>query len=268
MAPAFETALAALDTGLFRAIPSQLSDADKRSLLAVQKGVRSRSASYTYLEIGSHLGGSIQPHLQDPRCGRIYSIDPRPETVADDRGETILYPKNSSAHMLDLLRGVQPDRLDRITVFDSDAQQVPAAAIGPRPDICFIDGEHTDRAAWSDYSFCRPVLAPNGVIVFHDANIIYLTLRRIMQELTGAKVQHTGYVLPSAVFVIEFGTSALCQTDDFRRLLQGNAEPYFYGLESMEHYRTVYNRPGIKFIRDVYRQYGAIRRKLKGGEQG
>ncbi len=262
MAASFETLLDALDLGLFQTIPSQLSDADKRALLAVQKGVRSGKEAYTFLEIGSHLGGSIQPHLQDPRCTRIYSIDPRPETVADDRGETILYPKNSSAHMLDLLRGVQPDRLERITVFDSDARDVPVAAIDPRPDICFIDGEHTDRAAWSDYSFCRPLLAENGVIVFHDANIIYMTLARILKDLEAAKVPHTAYVLPSAVFVIEFGNSALHETEDIRRLLRGNAEAYLYGMESMEHYRTVYNRPAIKLIRDLYRRYAAVRRNL------
>ena len=257
----FDTSLRSLDLSLFQAIPSQLSDADKRSLLAVQKGVRSRSTSYTYLEIGSHLGGSIQPHLRDPRCNRIYSIDPRPETVADDRGETILYPKNSSAHMLDLLRGVQADRLDRITVFDSDARQVPASVIDPRPDLCFIDGEHTDQAAGSDYAFCRPLVADNGVIVFHDANIIYLTLQRIIRELEAEKTRFSAYVLPSAVFVIEFGDSALYDTDDFRTLLRRNAEAYFYGLESMEHYRAVYNRPAIKFLRDVYRTYGSLRRK-------
>ena len=251
-----------LDTGLFTAIPSQLSDADRRSLLAVQKGVRSRSSSYTYLEIGSHLGGSIQPHLRDPRCGRIYSIDPRPETVADDRGETILYPKNSSAHMLDLLRGVEPAHIDRITVFDTDARQVPSSVIMPRPDICFIDGEHTDQAARSDYSFCRPLVAENGVILFHDANIIYQTLKQIVAELEAEQVRFSAYVLPSAVFVIEFGGSTLYDTDDLRMLLRRNAEAYFYGLESMEHYRAVYNRRAIRFLRDMYRRYGAIRRKF------
>ncbi len=258
----FESSLHSLDLGLFQTIPSQLSDADKRSLLAVQKGVSTRAASYTYLEIGSHLGGSIQPHLRDPRCSRIYSIDPRPETVADDRGETILYPKNSSAHMLDLLRGVQGDRIDRISVFDTDARQVPASVIDPRPDICFIDGEHTDQAARSDYAFCRPLVAENGVIVFHDANIIYLTLQEIVRDLEAEKARFTAYVLPSAVFVIEFGPSALHDTEDFRMLLRRNADAYFYGLESMEHYRAVYNRPGIKFVRDVYRKFGAIRRKF------
>jgi hypothetical protein len=262
MTGTFGTSLRDLDLELFRTIPAGLSDGDKRSLLAVQKGIRSRSASYTYLEIGSHLGGSIQPHLLDPQCGRIYSIDPRPQHVADDRGETITYSRNSPVHMLDLLRTVQADRLDRITVFDSDIHQVPVSVIDPRPDICFIDGEHTDRAARSDYDHCRRLISENGVIVFHDANIVYRALQEIMHELDAVNARYTAYMLPSVIFVIEFGTSMLAETEDIRRLLQHNAETYFHGLASMEHYRAVYERPAIKFLRDVYRRYGSIRRKL------
>lgn len=262
MTETFEDSLRALDPDLFRTIPAGLSEGDKRSLLAVQKGIRSRCSSYTYLEIGSHLGGSIQPHLRDPHCARIYSVDPRPHRVADDRGETLTYSQNSAAHMLDLLRTVQPDRLDRITVFDSDIRQVPASLIDPRPDICFIDGEHTDRAARSDYDHCSRLIGENGVIVFHDANIVYRALVEILQELDGRKTPYAAYMLPSVIFVLEFGTSMLADTEDIRRLLRQNAATYFHGLASMEHYRTVYDRPAIRFLRDIYRRYGAIRRTL------
>ena len=33
---------------------------------------------FAYLEIGSHLGGSLQVLIQDERCERIVSIDSRP----------------------------------------------------------------------------------------------------------------------------------------------------------------------------------------------
>jgi hypothetical protein len=88
-------------------------------------------------------------------------------------------------------------------------------------------------------------------------------LQQIIRNLEAEKVRFTAYVLPSAVFVIEFGSSALYDTDDFRMLLKRNAEAYFYGLESMEHYRAVYNRRPIKFVRDVYRKYSAVRRKFR-----
>ena len=77
-----------LDTSVFEGIPSQTSDDDRKSLLALQAGVRSRRKTYTYLEIGSFLGGSLQPHLLDRSCERIYSIDKRCVVAPDDRDQT------------------------------------------------------------------------------------------------------------------------------------------------------------------------------------
>ena len=71
-----------LDLSVFDLVPSQTSDAEKRSLLAVQRAVARRFGAYNYLEIGSHLGGSLQPHVRDPRCAHIDSIDLRPQTAA------------------------------------------------------------------------------------------------------------------------------------------------------------------------------------------
>ena len=88
----FESQLASLDIALFSRIDAQLTDDDKRSLLAVHHALREQIPGYVYLEIGSHLGGSIQPHLQDARCTRIISIDKRPTAVPDDRGYDVPYP--------------------------------------------------------------------------------------------------------------------------------------------------------------------------------
>ena len=73
----FETMISSLDLELFNKIHSSTTAGDKRSLLAVQNAIRALKRPYTYLEIGSHLGGTIQPHLLDPRCSKIYSIDKR-----------------------------------------------------------------------------------------------------------------------------------------------------------------------------------------------
>jgi hypothetical protein len=56
-----------LDVGLFDAIPSQTSADTRRSLLAVHRATARRHGEIAYLEIGSHLGGSLQPYLLDPR---------------------------------------------------------------------------------------------------------------------------------------------------------------------------------------------------------
>lgn len=69
-----------LDLSLYNSILSSTSTGCKRSLLAVQRVTAKKHKKYAYLEIGSHLGGTIQPHLVDDRCRRIYSIDPRPKT--------------------------------------------------------------------------------------------------------------------------------------------------------------------------------------------
>jgi hypothetical protein len=104
--------IADLDLTLFASIYSQSSDADKQSLLATQHAVRSAFGDYCYLEIGSHLGGSLQPYVVDPRCRRIYSIDKRPEAVPDNRGIAIPYPENSTARCSDNLRPLAPASLD------------------------------------------------------------------------------------------------------------------------------------------------------------
>lgn len=257
---AFEELIAARSLDLFQAIPSQMTDQDKRSLLAVQKALRRVVPAYHYLEIGSHLGGSIQPHLLDPRCASIVSIDPRPIAVKDDRGYDIPYEDNSTARMIELLRAVSPDGIPRIRTFDLDASAVPVEAIHPRPHLCFVDGQHSAQAVLADFAFCRSVLAPDGVITFHDANVVYNGLERIIAALRTSAQEFYAYVLPTSVFVIEFGASRLHEDHDIRLLLRDNAEAYLFGLQTMEHYREVLNRPAMRAIRTVWQGYLRVER--------
>ena len=55
-----------LDLSLFSHVASQTTVEDQRSLLAIQAAIRRSFPAYVYLEIGSHKGGSIQPHVVDP----------------------------------------------------------------------------------------------------------------------------------------------------------------------------------------------------------
>lgn len=66
-----------LDLSLFDAVETQSCDGDQLAWLAIQRSLRS-VGGYTYLEIGSHLGGSLQQHVVDPKCNWIVSIDRRP----------------------------------------------------------------------------------------------------------------------------------------------------------------------------------------------
>src|SRR3712207_937341 len=93
--------IAARDIGLFRTIKSQTKKGDRASLLALEAGCAERFGTFSFLEIGSHLGGSLQPFACDERVREIVSIDLRPEVTPDDRGKGIPYLGNSTQRMLD-----------------------------------------------------------------------------------------------------------------------------------------------------------------------
>ena len=205
-----------LDTGLFDGVASQTSERDRRSLLAVQRAIARRFSRYVYLEIGSHLGGSIQPHLLDRRCVRIYSIDPRPSSQPDDRspGCRVDYPNNSTAAMLEALARISPKGVEKITCFESDAAAVDRLAIEPRPHLAFIDGEHTQRAVLSDFAFCRAVLAAAGAVVFDDFPIVYPALLEIRRVLRRDGEDVVALRLEGKAFAM-FRDAALVRTDPF-----------------------------------------------------
>lgn len=195
-----------LSLDLFEAIPSQTSAADRRSLLAVQRATARRHEPFAYLEIGSHLGGSIQPYLLDPRCTAIYSIDPRPAEQPDDRspGYIARYENNSTERMLRLLGGIEPAQVAKLRCFEADASRVDPARIRPLPHVALIDGEHTRRAVLSDFAFCRKVIAPGGTILFDDFPIVYPAVLEICGSL---RKQGEGFLparLEGKVFAIFF----------------------------------------------------------------
>lgn len=246
--------LSNLDLQLYAKVKSELEDGDKESLLAIQQAVRQRFTTYAYLEIGSHLGGSIQPYLLDDRCTQIYSIDKRPVAPPDERQNDHRYPDNSTARMLSLLSEVSPD-IAKIKTFDMDASEVDKREINPKPQFCFIDGEHTDRAVISDFEFCRRVLDRSGVIVFDDAHIVFGGLSKVIERLKYEQVSFRAYPLPQKLFVIEFGDFNLHLNDEIHARLINNYEVYLYSLNEMAQYREFYNRPVIKFLRDWTRWF-------------
>jgi hypothetical protein len=255
----FRERLASLDTTLFDGIESQMTQDDRRSVLAVQKAVREHGDGYSYLEIGSYVGGSIQPHLLDPSCRRIYSIDKRPRSPKDDRGIPFVYPDNTTERMIELLTKVSPGGVQKVDCFEGDASEVDISAIRQRPNLCLIDGEHTEEAVLSDFRFCASVLAPDGAILFHDANVVFTALEKIVTALREEGRRFSAYVLPTTVFVIELDECALHRTPDLQRLLVVNHIPYLEGLRSMEHFREVYNMLPVRLIRAISRGLKRVR---------
>ncbi len=195
------------DASLFDAIESQTSVDDRMSLLGLQSAVARGFSMYAYLEIGSHLGGSIQPHLLDSRCRKIYSIDPRPPRMPDNRGIDCEFPDNSTQRMLANLGAIDGGDLLKVRCFESDVSKVDRREINDPPHLCFIDGEHTTKAVASDFQFCRQVCHPDGVVAFHDASILVLALKRILRDLRRQGVAFRAGRLPWEVFFIAFGDS-------------------------------------------------------------
>lgn len=246
----FETAIEDLDLDLFSKIDSQSTEHDKQSFLAIQLAVRKLRPGYNYLEIGSYLGGSIQPYLLDDLCAQIYSIDKRPEKQPDARGFDYTYLNNSTERMLKKLRDVAPEKMDKITTLDGDSRSIDSAEIKQKIDLCFIDGEHTDTAVLSDFKFCLDVLNQNGCIAFHDAQITYNGIAACIEHLEQNKIAFNAYCLPSIVFVIEIGDFPIHKEKRVFERLVNNHQSYLYSLRDNDHYRQFANKYPFRIVRN------------------
>ncbi len=193
--------VAAHDVGLFVHVASQTSEADRRSLLAVHHALAERTGSFAHLEIGSHLGGTLQAFVADPRCRRIVSIDPRPPAQPDDRGQVFAYEGNSTARMLARLGQVPGADLEKLETIELSTEDIAPGGL-PRPDLCVIDGEHTYGAALRDARFCRAATHGAGVILFHDREVVEPAILDFVRETPGPV---TAYPLRGSFFVVELG---------------------------------------------------------------
>ena len=193
--------IAERDISLYQYIGSQTSDADRRSLLAVHNALAKRAAKFSYVEIGSHLGGTLQSFIVDPRCRRIVSIDPRPPAQPDDRGQMFAYEGNSTARMLSLLATVPGADLTKLETIELSTEDIAPGRLA-RPDLCLIDAEHTYAAALRDARFCRAAMQGAGVILFHDREVVEPAILDFLRETPGPVA---AYPLRGSFFVIELG---------------------------------------------------------------
>lgn len=222
----FRDRLEAQDVSLFKAVKSQSKRGDRASWLALQGACAERFGVFDYLEIGSHLGGSLQAMVRDDRVRRIVSIDLRPEQVWDQRGKFIPYPGNSTQRMLDNLAKIPDADLAKIHTIDADTRTLTPGDVPVRPQLAFIDGEHTYEGCLADARFCRSVVQPAAAIAFHDAGIIFSALVRFMAELRADGVPFVAYPLPESVFVVELGDARLHATAAMRRMLAHQREDF------------------------------------------
>jgi hypothetical protein len=246
----FDGRLAALDASLFDAIPSQTTEHDKRSLLACQLALRSLVSPYRYLEIGSYLGGSIQTHLQDPSCEAIYSIDKRPASQPDNSGLRLRYPNNSDERMLANLRAIDPDP-EKVRCLTGDTRTLDPSQIDSPVDLCFIDGEHSDEVVIQDFEFCRAALRGDGVIVFHDAQLVYEAISSVIEGLRDAGADFHAYNLPSTLLVVELGDRPIHRHPAIAAMLIDNHVGYLDSLQANDHFRRWATAGPVRFVRAV-----------------
>lgn len=223
--PAPSDRIMALDITVFDTVPSQTRPGERRSLLALQRAIARKHDPYVYLEIGSYLGGSLQPHVLDPRCARIHSIDPRPDVAADDRapGFQKVFSGNTTARMLENLARVDADAARRITTYESNAKAIDPRRIGERPHLAFIDGEHTREAVLGDFDFCAGVVRPGGIIAFHDFYIVAPAVMEICARLEREGREHLAARLEGSVFAIFLDPSLATGDEYLRDTIASNA---------------------------------------------
>ena len=243
-----------LNLSLFAAVPSQTSAGDRRSLLAVQRTTARKYREYIYLEIGSYLGGSLQPHLVDDRCKRIYSIDPRPAHQPDDRaiGYVAHYENNSTEMMLTLLGRIGYGDLAKITCFNQDASEIDLGTITQNAHLAFIDGEHTKTAVVLDFQFCRKVVSIGGSILFHDFWIIYPAIIDICKMLDRQCTRYMPLKLEDNIFAIFFDPDTVC-SDPYLSALYKRNRNFWFSFRVKTWLKKILPTPLLKLLRWVRR---------------
>lgn len=243
----FQIKINRLDTALFEHVPSQTTANEKKALLALQLAVRELQ-SFVYLEIGSYLGGSLQPYVLDCRCTSVISIDPRPDAIVDVRGRKGGYGV-SLDDMLTGLRKIPGADLKKLHTISAATNGLSARDLPHRPDLCFVDGEHTDKAALTDARFCLSAVGENGLIVFHDANLVYGGIGMFVQELEAAGRSFRAFNFLDSVFFIELGNLRVSKTEPVCTLLEQSYRSYLWSLAQTDQYRAFYLLPACRRYR-------------------
>lgn len=160
-------------------VPNQLSSDDIQTLISIMNFVCLHD-SYSYLEIGSYLGGSLQWHLSNSRCKQVISIDKRSrDKIKDERHIDYAYTVTTQ-DMLDALTSNNVP-IDKLTAIDGTADNIPSDL---QFDLVFIDAEHTNQAVFYDGQKCLSAVKENSVVMFHDDWIVYQGIDKLVELLT------------------------------------------------------------------------------------
>jgi hypothetical protein len=183
-------------------IESQTTYLDKIAIATVKNIFKRTEKKYSYCEIGSYLGGSLTPFLIDDNCVDILSIDNRNRRQPDERGVKFDYVGITHQTMIDNILGHNLN-IDKLRTFDGSINDYNGEE---KFDLVFIDGEHTDYACFRDFIYCVKFLKYSSIVMFHDSNLIYKSLKIIKELLNRDKTEYKFIkVKNSTVSFIFFG---------------------------------------------------------------
>lgn len=117
-----------------------------------------------YLEIGSFTGISASLMLSHPMPTAVTAVDPcilSKEFIQGDLSQEETIRKNLAMHTATGCHFKSPWKIN--VGFSPGALPVNETF-----DIIFIDGDHSTRGVWADYSGTLPLLRPGGFMVFDD----------------------------------------------------------------------------------------------------
>jgi hypothetical protein len=216
-----------LDVSLFSQIKGACaSSSDRRSLLALHAALATRG-EFSYLEIGSYHGASLQSFIADPRCCAVVSVDRRDASSPDERPEEAEYPDNTTAGMLERLARVPSADLRKLTAIEASTEELDPVQLNA--DLCLIDAEHTNAAALRDARFCFRAIRGRGWIVFHDRILVDRGIRRFIGELE----RYRAYPLAHDLFVVEIGVPTLLSDERVRAQLPHRIWELAYRMRMM-----------------------------------
>jgi hypothetical protein len=99
------------------------------------------------------------------------------------------------------------------------------------------------------------VLAENGAILFHDANLVFTGLQAFLNELSAGGRAFHPHILPGSVFLIEVGAMRYCETEPLRGQVEENCKAYLAGMADNNWYRRACHLPVYRALRKVRRLF-------------
>jgi predicted O-methyltransferase YrrM len=124
----------------------------------------------TIVEIGTARGGTFWAIAQHaPADALLVSIDIPAGSPMDMRNGKDVYTGRDRERIKTLIKGTQSLRLiDMNSQLPGALAALTHALQGRQIDLLFIDGDHRYEGVKSDYEIFSPLVAPGGMIAFHD----------------------------------------------------------------------------------------------------